>query len=90
MTNEKQYLTNVTLRIEYLFGTTLLKKRGGGQETKFESIMNHLLSLFEQYPDFRLYITGHSLGGALATLSTVEVAASSSNHSIPMPVTCIR
>jgi predicted lipase len=50
--------------------------------------MTELRSVLQQYPGFRLYCTGHSLGGALAILLAFELAASS-DPSIPKPVTCI-
>ncbi|KAI1728090.1 lipase (class 3) domain-containing protein [Ditylenchus destructor] len=39
------------------------------------SIGSDLLSLKSQYPNYELWITGHSLGGALATLAAAHVIA---------------
>lgn len=50
--------------------------------------MTHVKRLYDYYPGYQLYITGHSLGGALATLFALEVAASR-DSSIVKPVTCI-
>jgi len=68
----------------------LLKPRKHG-ENKFDEIMKHVSELFqdpERKSTFKLYVTGHSLGGALATLFAFYVAASSDND-IPCPVTCV-
>ncbi|MHA6529398.1 lipase family protein [Paenibacillus sp. BAC0078] len=45
----------------------------------YSSARNGILSLLDSLsPDKTLYITGHSLGGALATLCAVDIAANSS------------
>lgn len=46
------------------------------------------MKLFEKHPDYRLYCTGHSLGGALATIFGANAAASDDPR-IPKPVTVI-
>jgi len=73
---------------EYLFGSSRLRKGWTSEESKHEKIMKQLMELFEQYPGYRLYVTGHSLGGALATLFAFEAAASEDPR-IPKPVSCI-
>ena len=35
---------------------------------KFDEIIGIISPLLKLHPDYRLYVTGHSLGGALATL----------------------
>lgn len=68
----------------------LLKERKGG-ENKLDEIMEHVCELFEdseRRETYRLYVTGHSLGGALATLFSFYVAASD-EYDIPKPVTCV-
>lgn len=68
----------------------LLKERKGG-ENKFQEIMKHVSELFEdseRQQTYRLYVTGHSLGGALATLFSFYAAASD-DYNIPKPVTCV-
>ena len=59
----------------------------GKATNKFEEIIGIVVPLLKQHPDYRLYITGHSLGGALSTLFAFTVAAS--NFSIEKPITCV-
>lgn len=59
----------------------------GKGTSKFDEIMNYVLPLIEKHSDFRLYVTGHSLGGALATIFSFKVAAS--NLPIQKPITCV-
>lgn len=49
-------------------------------------IVGHLRSLFAKYPGYRLYVTGHSLGGSLAILSAFKLAAL---DEFPTPITQI-
>jgi len=58
----------------------------GKANNKFDEIIGIAFPLIEKYPDFRLYATGHSLGGALSTLFAFTVA---SNFSIQKPITCV-
>lgn len=62
---------------QYLFGT---KTKAGA--SKFDTIMNHLQSLRKVYPNYSIRVTGHSLGGALATLFSYFCA-------VQYPITCI-
>jgi len=69
---------------EYLFGTDPKK------QSKYAEIMAHIQGLYDSNPiyynEYNLYITGHSLGGALATLFGFYASASSS---LPQPVTVV-
>lgn len=64
---------------DYLFGA---KKTGG---CKCQKIMDEVVELVHRYPDYKVYTTGHSLGGALSTLFALEAAA---DPRIPKPVSC--
>lgn len=69
---------------EYLFGS------GKDGHSKYEEIMTHVQKLFQTKPEYKdeykLYVTGHSLGGALATLFGFYASASSV---VPGPVTVV-
>jgi len=68
---------------EYLFG------KSNRNQSKYVEIMSHIDQLLDENPtrkNYKLYITGHSLGGALATLFGFYAAASSS---LPLPVTVV-
>lgn len=76
---------------KYLYDPVVERENRDGIIEK-QQLIFHLVTkvaeLFEEYPDYRLYTTGHSLGGALATLFAMEAAASKDPR-IPKPVTCI-
>lgn len=80
-------MLDILAPIEYLFETKTSGK-GSNKGNKCEAILDQVASLFEEYPDYRLYATGHSLGMALATLFAVEAAASMDPR-IPKPVSVI-
>jgi hypothetical protein len=69
---------------DYLFA----KNARRSEPTKCDEVVAHVLRLYDFYPGYRLYVTGHSLGGALATLFAFQVAASTDPR-IVKPVTCI-
>jgi len=76
---------------EYLYDPVVETENEEGVLEK-QPLIAHMLSrvakLFEEYPDYHLYTTGHSLGGALATLFAMEAGASKDPR-IKKPVTCI-
>jgi len=68
---------------EYLFGEK------GSKPNKYTEVMNHVEQLLAENPsrrNYNLYITGHSLGGALATLFGFYAATT---PSMPLPVTVV-
>jgi len=67
---------------KYLFGDSQEKP------SRYAEIMDHIEDLFKD-PDrktYKLYVTGHSMGGALATLFGFYAAGS---PSLPLPVTVV-
>lgn len=61
----------------YLFAK--LKPRGNRQtnpphETKFDEIVSQLRKLLQSNPNYQIYVTGHSLGGALAAIFSFHLA----------------
>jgi predicted lipase len=57
---------------KYLYGDTA--GPDGRTISKAEEIMGKLHELFQKYPDYKLWVTGHSLGGALSTLFAFRAA----------------
>jgi hypothetical protein len=66
--------------MDYLDG----KQDGNG--SKFDKIVTHLKNLLIQYPNYGIYISGHSLGGSLANLMAFQLAGV---PEIPSPITVI-
>jgi predicted lipase len=77
--------TSASSSTEYLFETRSSGK-ASSKVNKCEAILDQIGVLFEEYPAYRLYVTGHSLGMALAILFGAEAAASKDPR-IPKPVT---
>ena len=84
-----------TIGIHQGFYDYLLKPRK--PMNKFDTILGHISSLFVEVPerqkDYKVYVTGHSLGGALSTLFSLYLAAfigdKNTNTVIPGPISCI-
>jgi hypothetical protein len=58
--------------------------------SKFEAIMTHLRRLLRDYPGYHVYVTGHSLGAALATVFAFQAAATQQfGGSATTVLTCI-
>mmetsp|Transcript_4393 Transcript_4393/g.7675 ORF Transcript_4393/g.7675 Transcript_4393/m.7675 type:complete len:429 (-) Transcript_4393:65-1351(-) len=71
---------------EYMFAN---KERSHKyQLERYEEIIDNVLGVLKDFPDYHLYITGHSLGGSLALLVAFHVACSDSPL-VPKPVTCV-
>ena len=53
---------------------------------RYEEVLTNILAVLEQYPDYKVFIAGHSLGGALALLVSFYASA---DPRIPKPITCV-
>lgn len=62
-------------------------------EQSYDHILDNLREIYEKYPTYKLFITGHSLGGALATILSYRLAAASKGEDeaveVPLPIVCI-
>lgn len=65
----------------------LFRKNQEDGETKYETILEQLRAIFADYPDYQLYVTGHSLGGALCTIFSV-FASTQTDSGLPLPISC--
>jgi hypothetical protein len=82
-----------TIGVHNGFYDYLLRPRKNGMN-KYQEIMGHVEALFlecDRRRNYKLYVTGHSLGGALATLFSLHAASSAGSHDgiIPSPVCCV-
>jgi len=61
--------------------------------TKKQQVIDSVKKMVKRYPDYKVYVTGHSLGAALATLTSyylaTDVDSKTGKSIIPTPVTCI-
>uniref|UniRef100_A0A7S2EAG2 Fungal lipase-type domain-containing protein n=1 Tax=Trieres chinensis TaxID=1514140 RepID=A0A7S2EAG2_TRICV len=53
---------------------------------KYDEILEDVKHVLGKYPDYKLYVTGHSLGGALSTVAAFYLSC---DPDIPKPVSCI-
>jgi predicted lipase len=49
-------------------------------ENMYESVNNELINVLADYPEYEVYVTGHSLGGALSTLYGYELSKTIRNN----------
>lgn len=76
---------------DYLYGYSdtypypSLKK---GEGRKLDKITSRVLATLDEYAGYSIAVTGHSLGGSLATLQAMELAAIDDDR-INDPITCI-
>ena len=67
----QRFLSRQTVALHSGFYHYLFAKVGksdGTMDTKYQIILNHLRSLLKEREGYHLEVTGHSLGGALATM----------------------
>ena len=65
------------------FSDYLFNKSSKSGLSKFDVIRDHVTTLLIKYPQYRVYTTGHSLGGALSVLLAFQLC---SIKSIPKPI----
>jgi len=84
----KKELIEKKITIHGGFAKYMFQKRPGGKMSTFEMIEEKLTELMKkkENKDYELYITGHSLGGALATLAGLFLAVS---DTFPLPIKVI-
>lgn len=76
---------------DYLFyndtdGDGVMTAEEALSKSKYEIIEDQVLRVLAKYPGYKLYVTGHSLGGALCTLFGFMASA---REEIPKPVTVV-
>ena len=73
---------------EYLFyeSHSEEKRADGSSMPKYERIIGQAVDLLQKNPGYKLFVTGHSLGAALASIFAFEVAT---DANIPSPVMCV-
>ena len=71
--------------VEYMFGKT---NEGKNQFDQIVYILKQVFSK-EEYADYDIFVTGHSLGGALAQLLAFALAGSPDAADLPKPINAI-
>jgi len=62
---------------------------GMQKQTKMATILDQISAIYETRDDYELYITGHSLGGAMALITALEAAVRFSVQGKKASVTCV-
>lgn len=75
MNNATESGMSETINVHKGFYEYLFKQDKGTKMTRFSRTLNDAKEQLRQYPGFQLYVTGHSLGGALSTLFGFFAAA---------------
>jgi pimeloyl-ACP methyl ester carboxylesterase len=55
-------------------------------KTRYDQIIDDLKSLLAKYPDYKIFVTGHSLGAALSSVAAFYFAC---DDDLPKPISCI-
>jgi predicted lipase len=71
--------------VDYLFGS----RKRIDPTSKFDQILKNLYELLMKHPDYKIYVTGHSLGGALSHLLAFKLAALEDSRINQQPITCL-
>jgi hypothetical protein len=75
---------------EYLFrNTDNLSGSKYEHRERYEEIVDLLRRATDTYPNYKIYVTGHSMGGNLAKLFAFYLSTSRTTQQFPKPVTCI-
>jgi alpha-beta hydrolase superfamily lysophospholipase len=74
---------------DYLFAERKAAAVGGSVISKYDQILPQLYQLLDEHPNYSIHLTGHSLGGALATLFAFRLAASEDPRISSKPITCV-
>jgi len=69
----------------YLFNESVDSDDAAGT-TRFDQIMDDLKSLLAKYPDYKIFVTGHSLGAAVSSVAAFYFAC---DDDLPKPISCI-
>jgi hypothetical protein len=69
----------------YLFEKTF-EDSDDPDKRKYDEVLEHVVALTAEYPTYKIYVTGHSLGGAMSSLIAFFLA---SHADLPKPISCI-